>query len=117
MAGNKYGARKFVSPQYGTFDSIGEYERWQDLLLLQRAGVIVGLKRQVKYELIPTMKTPSGKTMRGVTYVADFRYYDSRKGEWITEDYKGFRTGEYKIKKKMMLAKYGIEVLETGRDT
>ena len=112
---NKYGAKKVHDPQYGTFDSVGEYERWKDLLLLQKAGVIVGLKRQVRYELIPTMRTPSGKTMRGVTYVADFRYYDSRKQEWITEDYKGFKTGEYQIKKKMMYKMYGIEILETGK--
>lgn len=99
----------------GHFDSMGEYARWQDLKLLQRAGVITGLKRQVKFELIPATILPSGKKQRAVTYVADFRYYDTRDGKWITEDYKGYQTEVYKLKKKLVFYIYGITILETGR--
>ena len=114
MARSKYRAVK-VKTEEGTFDSMGEYARWQDLKLLQRAGVITGLKRQVKFELIPSTILPGGKKQRAVTYVADFRYYDSREGKWITEDFKGYQTKEYKLKKKLVFYIYGIDILETGR--
>jgi len=114
MPVSKYKAVKITTDE-GTFDSMGEYARWQDLKLLQRGGVITGLKRQVKFELIPKQKTKDGKTVPAVDYVADFRYYDTRKQEWITEDFKGMRTDVYKLKKKLMLFRWGIEIYETGR--
>jgi len=114
MARSKYGATKFKAED-GTFDSKGEYLRWQDLKLLQRAGVITGLKRQVKFELIPATILPNGKKQKAVVYVADFRYYDSREGKWITEDFKGYQTEVYKLKKKLVYYIYGIDILETGR--
>ena len=115
MPKSKYKAHKVYDPEYGWFDSKGEYARWQDLLLLQKAGVIVGLKRQVRYELIPAYVTAKGKKCRAVTYIADFRYYDSREGEWVTEDFKGYVTEVYRLKRKMMYYRYGIEIKETGR--
>lgn len=114
MAKSKYRAVP-IDTEDGHFDSMGEYARWQDLKLLQRGGVITGLKRQVKFELVPKQKTKDGKNVQPVDYVADFRYYDTRTGEWITEDFKGVKTDAYKIKKKLMLWKYGIEIKETGR--
>ena len=104
-----------IDTEDGHFDSMGEYARWQDLKLLQRGGVITGLKRQVKFELVPKQKTKDGKNVQPVDYVADFRYYDTRTGEWITEDFKGVKTDAYKIKKKLMLFRWGIEIRETGR--
>jgi len=114
MQRSKYKAVPIDTPD-GHFDSMGEYARWQDLKLLQRGGVITGLKRQVKFELVPKQTTKDGKTVPAVDYVADFRYYDTRKQEWITEDFKGVRTDAYKIKKKLMLFRWGIEIYETGR--
>lgn len=99
----------------GHFDSMGEYARWEDLKLMQRGGLISGLKRQVKFELAPKRKTKDGKTERAVSYIADFRYFDTRTGECITEDFKGFHTKEYRVKKAWMYEKYGIEIKETGR--
>lgn len=104
-----------IDTEDGHFDSTGEFARWQDLKLLQRGGVITGLKRQVKFELVPKQKTKDGKNVQPVDYVADFRYYDTRTGEWITEDFKGMKTDAYKIKKKLMLFRWGIEIRETGR--
>lgn len=105
-----------IDTEDGHFDSMGEYARWQDLKLLEKGGVISGLKRQVRFELAPKRKTKDGKTERAVSYIADFRYLDTRTGEWITEDFKGYRTKEYKIKKAWLFDKYGIEIKETGRD-
>lgn len=101
------------------FDSQGEYNRWRELLLLQKAGAISNLRRQVTFELIPAQYEPpttdsKGRTRRGrllerkCTYVADFVYRDGSKS--IVEDYKGVQTEVFKIKRKLMLWRYGIEV-------
>lgn len=111
---SKYRAVPIDTPD-GHFDSMGEYARWQDLKLLERGGVITGLKRQIKFELIPATTLPNGKKQRAVNYVADFRYYDSRSGAWVTEDFKGYQTEVYKLKKKLVFYIYGIEIKETGR--
>ena len=91
-----------------TFDSRREARRYQDLLLLQAAGEISNLRRQVKYELIP--KT---EYFRAGHYVADFVYTDNRTGKEVAEDSKGFRTPEYRWKKKMMYAVHGILIFES----
>ena len=103
---NKYGAKKVNTPD-GVFDSQREHQRWGVLKLLERAGRISDLKRQVSYELIPKQGT-----MRACSYVADFVYKDAD-GNTVVEDCKGFRTDAYKIKKKLMLYVYGIRIKES----
>lgn len=92
------------------FDSKAELDRYGQLVLLQKAGEIRGLKRQVPYELIPSQRRPSGGTERACAYVADFTYW--RGDEFIVEDVKGAATPEYRIKRKLMLQVHGIEVRE-----
>lgn len=46
-------------------------------------------------------------------YVCDFQYRD-RHGNLTVEDVKGRVTPEYRIKKRLMLACFGIEVVEPG---
>lgn len=104
--GNKYHARKIKAPDGQVFDSVKEYHRWGCLRLLERAGAIKDLKRQVKYELIPKQ---SGE--RACNYIADFTYIEN--GELVVEDVKGVRTDAYKIKKKLMLWVHGIRINET----
>lgn len=109
-----------------TFDSRKEYFRYRELLLLERAGEIKELRRQVRYELIPpqyeSVKRYSEKTgarlkdgkklvERGVYYLADF-VYSSPNGV-VVEDVKGMKTQEYIIKRKLMLHIHGIKILET----
>ena len=106
MMRNKYGARKVKSPDGQVFDSQKEYNRWCNLRLLERAGKISDLKRQVKYELIPKQEGE-----RACNYMADFVYCQD--GETVVEDCKGFRTEGYKIKRKLMLWVHGIKVKET----
>lgn len=96
------------------FDSIREANRWQELKLMERAHEITDLRRQVPFKLVPTCKTRKGKTVYGVSYIADFVYRD-KMGRQVVEDVKGGRatmTREYIIKKKLMLWIYGIEVQE-----
>lgn len=88
------------------FDSKREAERWQQLLLLYRAGEISNLRRQVPYVLIP--KSDYG---RDIVYRADFVYVDKSCIE-IVEDAKGFKTDIYRLKKRLMAEKYGIIIKE-----
>ncbi|MDY6279701.1 MAG: DUF1064 domain-containing protein [Roseburia faecis] len=96
------------------FDSEKEADRYSELVMLEHAGAISGLQRQVKYLLIPSQKNPeTGRVIeRGCSYIADFVYTNNRTGETIVEDAKGIRTQAYKIKKKLMLYKYGIHITE-----
>ena len=104
---SKYHNRK-VTVDGITFDSVKEASRWQELRLLEKAGEIVGLNRQQKIELIP--KT---KLYRAVSYVCDFVYFDKRTGKTVYEDTKGMKTDVYKLKKKLLYWRHGIEILET----
>ena len=103
---NKYGNVKTVTSDGIKHDSIKEANRWCELKLLERAGLIQDLQRQVKYELIPKQ---DGE--RPVYYIADFVYCEN--GKKVVEDVKGCRTEVYKLKKKMMLYFHGISIKET----
>jgi hypothetical protein len=103
---SKYGNIKTVTSDGIKHDSIKEANRWCELKLLERAGVIQDLQRQVKFLLIPKQ---DGE--RPVYYVADFVYIEN--GQKVVEDSKGMRTKEYKLKKKMMLYFHGIRIKET----
>lgn len=98
---NKYGAKKIKDPVTGfVFDSKKEFHRWCELRILEKAGKISGLSRQVSFELIPKQ---TGE--RAVNYVADFTYYEN--GEFIVEDCKGYKTDIYRLKKKLLLFRWG----------
>lgn len=103
--------RKYGNVKRDGFDSIREAERYQELTWIERSGEISNLRRQVRFELIPSQRDPStGKAIRACEYIADF-VYDSN-GVQVVEDAKGFRTEVYKIKRKLMLQVYGIWVRE-----
>ena len=95
-----------------TFDSKREAKRYSELKLLERAGVIAKLELQVPFELIPKHEI-DGIKIRATKYVADFTYYDHEKAIFVVEDCKGFRTQEYKNKKRQMREKYGIIIKES----
>lgn len=111
---NKYHNKKVFLDGI-TFDSVKEARRYSELILLEKAGKISNLQRQWKYVLIPSQYAEvDGKRKcieRECTYVADFVYLQD--GEIIVEDTKGFRTPEYKIKRKLMLFLKGIRIKET----
>ena len=91
-----------------------ELKRHRELLMLQEAGKIQNLQREVPFVLVPTQRKQDGKTERGVVYVADFVYDHFPQGfrQVCVEDSKGMRTKEYIIKRKLMLQKHGIEIVE-----
>lgn len=108
---NKYGAQKITIGGV-TFDSKKEAYRWHELKLLERGKVIKDLKRQVKFELLPSQKYKGEPAELAVNYIADFVYTDIRSGECVVEDTKGAKTKDYIIKRKMMLYFHGIRIKE-----
>lgn len=107
---SKYYSRK-VTQDGETFDSQKEYRRFCELRLLERAGAVTDLRRQVKYELIPAQRVDGKVVERACSYVADFVYTEN--GQQVVEDTKGYRTQEYRLKRKLMLWVYGIQIRET----
>ena len=126
MAYNKYGNRK-INYDGEVFDSKAECRRWKELKLLLDTGHIKNLLRQVEFPLIPEQREKSteiytkgvnkgkpkpGKLLeRKVSYIADF-VYETADGEMVVEDVKGMKTKEYILKRKMLLYRYGIRILE-----
>lgn len=102
---NKYHARR-TEAEGIVFDSAAEARRFRELRLLERAGGISALRRQVPYVLIE--KSPHG---RAVVYRADFVYTEG--GREVVEDVKGMRTAVYRLKRRLMAEKYGITIRET----
>ena len=108
---NKFNAKKTVVDGIA-FDSRKEAKRYVELRNLERAGDIRDLKRQVRYEIVPSFDC-DGKHYRPATYIADFVYTDCKTGKEVVEDCKGFRTDVYRLKAKMFAARYGVSILET----
>jgi len=86
------------------FDSKGEHMRWCDLRLMEKAGEIRALERQVPLEF-----KIDGKRM--FRYIADFCYFQG--GERIYEDFKGYDTPLSKLKRKIIEAHYHVKILIT----
>jgi len=86
------------------FASTKEANRYKELKLLTRAGIIHGLRTQVSF----TLEINKVHICR---YVADFVYFEN--GEKVVEDVKGFITPSYRLKKKLMKAIHGIIIKET----
>ena len=92
------------------FDSCKEAERYQQLMLLLKAGKITQLKLQHSFTLQGSFTTPDGEKIRAITYIADFTYYDEQ-GNFTIEDVKGYKTRTYKDKYKRM-AELGYTITE-----
>lgn len=97
------------------FDSRKEARRYQELLILEKAGEISGLERQKPFVLVPALKDKkTGKVLeRAVIYKADFVYRD-QSGRTVVEDVKSeiTKTPAYIIKRKLMLWVHGLRIRE-----
>ena len=115
---------KPVENEYGVFDSKSEYERWQELVKMEKLGYISKLKRQVPFLLLPQqtkvirkqLKTKVKETLkvveREMVYTCDFTYYD-KDGNYIVEEFKGSKyciDDSIRIKKKLLYYVHGIEL-------
>lgn len=106
---NKYHNKK-VQYDEMTFDSKKEYSYYLKYKLMEQSGEIKDLKMQVPFTLIETFKLQD-KTYRKTVYKADFTFVD-KEGKYHVIDVKGIKTDVYKLKKKLMAWKYGIEIEE-----
>lgn len=109
---SKYGNKKTKG-----FDSAKEWRRNQELEIMQRAGEISELNRQVPFVLMPSYTiadetTRQGfRTVREIRYIADFTYR-LKDGTRIIEDVKGMQTDVFKIKRKLLERKIALGVIE-----
>ena len=90
------------------FDSKLEAERYAQLKMMERAGVIRDLELQPSFELIPSFRK-NGKTWRRTVYKADFRYILAEDDSYIIEDVKGSTSvieDAVRLKKKLLEYKY-----------
>ena len=107
--GSKYHAKKTVVDGI-EFDSAKESKRYTKLRAMEEDGEIQHLRLQVPYELLPSFEC-DGVKYREMRYVADFVYV--RDGKVVVEDCKGFKTTEYKMKKKLMAYLNHINIEES----
>ena len=123
---NKFGNHK-VTIDGIKFDSRKEAKFYLFLREAQINGEISDLKLQVPFELIPAIyeeqvihlktkdKVVTRCVQKAVHYVADFVYIETSSGKEYVVDVKGgtaTKTPEYKLKKKMMRAFKGIDIVE-----
>ena len=117
------------------FASQKEARRYDELMLMLKAGKIRDLKLQPQFTLQEAYTTPDGKRIRAIRYNADFSYVTMEMrqtvargdlgtiplgkpfeySELVVEDTKGGKATQtplYKMKKKMMQDKYGITIRE-----
>jgi Protein of unknown function (DUF1064) len=98
---------KYKNERKGKYASGHEAKVASDLSALAEGGKIQGLREQVPFELIP-----GRNKVRGITYIADFTWYDSD-NVWHVGDAKGYaKNAVYLLKRKMMFLLKGITVEE-----
>lgn len=98
---------KYRNKRTAGFASKKEHRRYQELALLESAGKITNLTLQPRYQLLPS----EGRD-RAIYYVADFSYWDIERDCRVVEDVKGFKTPEYRLKKRLMKFINGIDIVE-----
>ena len=115
---NKPAARAMPGGKTRVFDSQAEARRYDQLALMLAAGEIADLRMQEQFTLQEAYIDERGNRVGAVRYVADFTYRpvleDGKKGEKIVEDVKrpATRTDKYKIKKKLLRERFGIDIRE-----
>lgn len=94
------------------FDSIREASRWNTLMVLQKAGRITDLRRQVVYVLAPSVKFAGARSAKpAIRYIADFEYIEN--GARVVEDVKSPVTAKlaaFQMKRHLMLHMHGIDI-------
>ena len=98
---NKYGAKKTQVGEV-TFDSKKESQRYMELQLLERAGEISNLRRQVKIDLMGQHRPLYTRTGRKMKYTADFAYVEN--GVEVIEESKGVWTRDFEVRYAVAIA-------------
>ena len=95
------------------FDSRKEMNRYEELIYMVDTGEIHCLERQPKFPW-KTVYSHGDRTYEKNNYYyrADFQYVICATGDVVVEDVKGFRTPEYKRKKRIVEHLYEITITE-----
>jgi len=111
---------KKVSYNNITFDSKEELDYYLLLLDRQEKGEIEDLEIHKSFTLIPSYKI-GAKTIKPLTYEADFVFFDNELDIERVIDVKGFADDVFKLKKKLFDYKYqfinGLEVMKYAKST
>lgn len=100
------------------FDSKKEARRFLQLKAMEQNGEISDLRLQVNFTLQEGYTKPDGERVKPIVYKADFTYKkrdeNGRYTLYIVEDVKtkGTRTEKYKIKRKLFMEKFQLEITE-----
>lgn len=123
---SKYGAKPTIVDGI-RFHSMKEAQRYQELVLCQKAGEIRGLQLQPRFVLHAALTLADISRERDPVKLGEYRgdfIYEERcaprggpsamRREWrqVVEDVKGFKTPLYRWKKKHVEAQYGITIRE-----
>ena len=109
---SKYGNKRIKTAAGVSFDSLSEQRRWHELQLLERAGEIRDLTLPPRFPI-----EVNGYHI--ADYVADYGYECRDRLGWvkIVEDRKAgsvTQTDVFRLKRKLLKALYGIDILITG---
>lgn len=88
------------------FDSEDEARFYQELEEEAKKGNILYLEIHKPFSLIEPFVKKNGKHSNGLTYEADFVFFDKRVNKWRVVDIKGFEEEHFKIKKKIFECMY-----------
>ena len=108
--GHKFNAVRTEVDGY-QFASKAEAKRYAELKLLEKAGKIAHLKLQPKFMLLVWDCMKEQDVQIG-SYVGDFQYWDVTHEKTVVEDVKGVKTPLYRLKKKIVQHRLGIEITE-----
>lgn len=93
------------------FDSKREAKRYRELVAMQARGEIAELERQVVFVLAAAVVI-GGRKRPALRYVADFVYERAGDERQTIEDVKGRITEGYRIKRHLMKAVHGLDIVE-----
>lgn len=106
---HKYGAVATVCDGI-RFASKAEAARYQELKILENAGIIVGLELQPKFTLYDNKGNAVG------SYVADFAYWEHQAHAlvYVVNEVKGYETALWLWKKRHFESQTGIKLTVIG---
>lgn len=102
------------------FHSVSERDRFDTLVLMQHAGEIANLKRQVRFPLVLPggrhilIRSPGYPKGRTASYTVDFKYDDVASGETIYEEWKKFDDSYSRLRRAVAEACYDITIRVEG---
>jgi hypothetical protein len=97
------------------FASKREAQRYAELKLAERCGLIRGLKRQTLWPILITPLAGGAPVKIGRGWTDDFQYEEFRDGSWraVVEDCKPVDTEKSLLRRQLVEALYSIQIRTT----